>query len=109
MGVPVISLCGDRHASRVGASILTRIGCEDLITNTEKDYIIKAVELADNLKRLARLRAGMRLKMQQSPLCDAQSFGQEMERTYRSMWQNWCSGNPSRHPNFETRRTDAVS
>lgn len=106
MGVPVISLCGDRHASRVGASILTRIGCKDLITKTEKDYIKKAVELAGNLKRLVRLRAGMRLNVQQSPLCDAESFGREMERTYRSMWQNWCSGNPSEQPNSETRLTE---
>jgi len=95
MGVPVISLYGDRHASRVGASILTRIGYKDLITRTEKDYIKKAVELAGNIERLVWLRAGMRLNMQQSPLCDAESFGQEMERAYRSMWQNWCSGNPS--------------
>jgi len=91
MGVPVICLGGDRHASRVGASILTRIGCEDLIANTEKDYIKKALELAGNLKRLAGLRTGMRLKMQHSSLGDAEGFGHTMEKIFRKMWQNYNS------------------
>src|SRR5262249_1598679 len=38
MGVPVVSLRGDRHASRVGASLLTAVGLTSLIAETPQDY-----------------------------------------------------------------------
>jgi predicted O-linked N-acetylglucosamine transferase (SPINDLY family) len=89
MGVPVISLSGDRHAGRTGASILTQIGCDDLIAYTEKEYIKKAIELGGNLQKLTNLRAGLRLKMQNSPLCDPEGFGRTIEKSFWEMWKNW--------------------
>ena len=35
MGVPVITLAGDRHLSRVGLSILRQVGLPDLVAGTE--------------------------------------------------------------------------
>ena len=87
MGVPVITLAGDRHAGRVGASLLTRIGLEDLIAKDEEDYAMKAVALAQDLDRLAKLRAEMRSRMHASPLCDAQGFARQVEAAYRNMWR----------------------
>ena len=46
MGVPVITLRGDRHRARVGTSILTRIGLTELSAESREDYIVKAVRLA---------------------------------------------------------------
>lgn len=85
MGVPVVALRGDRHSSRVGASILTRVGLRDLITVNEDEYISKAVGLASDLDRLKELRAGMRESMIGSPLCDSRSFARSVEEVYRQI------------------------
>jgi len=90
MGVPVVTLKGDRHSSRVGASILTRAGLEELISETEEGYIEKAVELAADTERLRELRAGMRKRLRGSPLCDAGLFAGRVETSYADMWKAWC-------------------
>ncbi len=86
MGVPIITLCGERHVSRVGTSILSRLGLTELIAENESDYIGKAVQLAGDMERLRELRASLRQRMQDSPLCDENGFARSVETAYREMW-----------------------
>ena len=86
MGVPVVTLSGKRHASRVGASIMTHIGLKEFIAMTERQYIDKAVGLARDLELLASLRKRMRGKMGRSPLSNPASFARKMEKAYRKMF-----------------------
>ncbi|HET9404729.1 MAG TPA: tetratricopeptide repeat protein, partial [Burkholderiales bacterium] len=74
MGVPVISLAGNDHASRVGVSLLNRVGLSDLVTHNPDEYLAKAVELAQDAARLGELRGGMRQRLRASPLLDAPGF-----------------------------------
>ena len=90
MGVPVISLQGERHSARVGASILSNIGLTELIARTPKAYIRKAIELALNCDRLQELRSGMRSRIASSPLTDAEGFARGMESVYDQVWWEWC-------------------
>ena len=90
MGVPVITLRGNRHAGRVGTSILTRVGLEDLIAESEAQYVEIGIELAKDLDGLKKLRAEMRPRMQASPLCGGKNFAGKMEKAFRGMWQSWC-------------------
>ena len=46
MGVPVITLAGNVHAARVGASLMSHVGLPDLIATTPDDYVAKAAALA---------------------------------------------------------------
>ena len=92
MGVPVISLRGDRHAGRVGASILTRVGFSELIADTDDAYVAAAVALAEAPGRLVELRRDLRAAMAASPLCDAAGFTRHVEAAYRGMWRSWCQG-----------------
>ena len=82
MGIPVVTLKGDRHSARVGASLLTRVGLKELITESEDEYIARTVELAGDLDRLRELRAGMRERIMESPLCDSRSFARSVEDIY---------------------------
>jgi predicted O-linked N-acetylglucosamine transferase (SPINDLY family) len=91
MGVPVISLAGNRHAARVGVSLLTRVGLTELIAQSPEEYVKLAVELAGDTERLIRLRAGMRERVRNSPLCDAKTFTHTLEQAYREMWGKWCT------------------
>ncbi|MBF0358330.1 MAG: FkbM family methyltransferase [Magnetococcales bacterium] len=90
MGVPVVALNGERHAARVSASLLTQIGLEQLIAADVNGYIDKAVKLASDHKTITELRSGLRKRMQESPLCDAKLFAEDMESILRKMWHDWC-------------------
>jgi len=97
MGVPVVTMAGDRHSARVGASILTRIGLTDLITHSEEEYISKAVELANNWAYISRLKTTLRQILLQSDLCNARQFAAQIEQIYRSVWAQWCNSPKERH------------
>lgn len=85
MGVPVITLAGDRHASRVGASILRSIDQPQFITHSVNHYIEVASMLAHERANLTRLRKKLRATLISSPLGSAKVFAQEMERAMIEM------------------------
>jgi protein O-GlcNAc transferase len=95
MGVPVITLSGNTHASRVGTSILSNVGLPNLIARTPNEYIQIAVALANNRQELQRMRESLREKTAASPLTDAKRFTASLENCYLNMWQKWCNSNRS--------------
>ena len=90
MGVPVITLAGDRHSGRVAASILERVDLANLVARTKAAYVDLAVRLGSDLERLSTLRRDLRGRMQTSPLCDAEGFRRDIEAAYREMWRRAC-------------------
>jgi predicted O-linked N-acetylglucosamine transferase (SPINDLY family) len=91
MGVPVVSLAGGSHVSRVGVSLLSVVGLESLITSTPTEFVDCAIQLSSDLQNLAQLRANLRQQVANSPLCDGLGFVRNLEATYRQVWQTWCS------------------
>jgi protein O-GlcNAc transferase len=91
MGVPVVSLRGDRFSGRVGESILTSVGLPGLVAADAEGYIATAAALAANPSHLGDLRARLRGMVVGSSLCDAERFTRHLEAAYRSMWQSWCA------------------
>jgi predicted O-linked N-acetylglucosamine transferase (SPINDLY family) len=85
MGVPVVTLCGDRHASRVGSSILHRVGLDNLIANDFASYIDIAQKLANDVTYLQSLRAEMRERLRNSDLCNPKQFAHDVEESYLAM------------------------
>ena len=90
MGVPVVTLAGDRHAGRVGASLLSTVGLADLVAEDAEAYVAIVTALAADHDRLAGLRAGMRGRMAASPLLDVPAFTRRLEAAYRDLWRRWC-------------------
>jgi predicted O-linked N-acetylglucosamine transferase (SPINDLY family) len=90
MGVPVVTLAGTAHVSRVGVSLLSNVGLPELTADSEEGYVHLAGELAHDLGRLSNLRATLRQRMEQSPLLDAPGFARNVEAAYRQMWRSWC-------------------
>jgi len=93
MGVPVITLAGTTHASRVGVSLLSNVGLPEMIALTTEEYVAKAVDLARDLDKLQSLRKSLRDMMSRAPLTDAKKFTLNLEECYRGMWANWCAKN----------------
>lgn len=86
MGVPVITVAGNRHASRVGVSLLKTVGLDDCIGSDTADYVERAVRLASDPDRLQTLRQGLRARAAASPLGDVPRFVRTLEKAYGEMW-----------------------
>lgn len=91
MGVPVITLGGERFASRQGVSFVMNAGLPDWIAVDRDDYVARAVAHASDLTRLAALRSSLRERVLASPLCDAPRFARHLEAALRGMWHAWCA------------------
>jgi len=103
MGLPVVSLRGDRHAGRVGASLLTQIGLTELIATSVQDYVEIAAALASDFGRLREMRSTLRARMLNSPLCDAPAFARKIETAYRDIWLHHCARARLREPSRDRR------
>lgn len=90
MGVPVVTLVGERHVSRMGLSILSTVGLTELIAYTKEEYIQICLKLVNDTSYLQDLRATLRERMQSSPLMDGATFTHYLEKSYRQLWERWC-------------------
>ncbi len=91
MGVPVITLAGPTAVGRSGVSILSNAGLPELIARSAEEYVAVAIEWAQDLKRLAEIRSGLRERMLASPLMDGVRYAAGVEEALRGMWRRWCS------------------
>ena len=89
MGVPVITLAGERMIERQGVSLLTAVGLEDCIATSRQDYLAKTVALANNIEKRQQWRQGMRRRLRQSPLCDGRDMACHLEDAYQQMWLHY--------------------
>ncbi len=91
MGVPVVTLVGDRHTSRVGLSLLSQLRLEHLALPDPEAYIRQATTLAKDIPALNTLRLGIRQRMALSSLCDRPAFAAKFEAALRQAWRIWCA------------------
>ncbi len=90
MGVPVVSLTGESHVSRVGFSLLKRLGLETFVAHSPEDYVAKALSFAQQLDALSTIRSSLRSLLLASSICQPDPFARQLEGAYRSMWRRWC-------------------
>jgi len=86
MGVPVITLAGERFIERLSASMLHSIDLDELITHSREEYVACASTLAEDHERRRKLRASLRQRMANSPLCNPHRLARALELAYRQMW-----------------------
>ena len=86
MGVPVLTLRGNRFLAHLGESVAHNAGMADWIAADKADYIAKAAAFAADLPALSALRSRLRRQLQESPLLDSAGFGLGFEN---SLWQMW--------------------
>ena len=90
MGIPVLTLAGERFLSRQGVGLLMNAGLPEWIATAPDDYVARAVSHAGDLDRLSDLRSGLRQQVLASPIFDAQRFAGHFEAALRGMWKTWC-------------------
>jgi len=95
LGVPVLTLVGERFLTRAGLSVLSAAQLPDFAAATMESYIKTATLLANNLPLLANIRAGLREHLRISPLLDQLRFTRNLEGIYRDVWRRWCNQHSS--------------
>ena len=87
MGVPVVALAGNRHASRVSMSILHTIGAPELVAASAREYVSLASSLASDTSRLRHYRSSLRDQLVRSPACDAAGFATRFAAALHKAWE----------------------
>jgi protein O-GlcNAc transferase len=91
MGVPVLTLQGERFLSRQGVGLLMNAGLPEWIASNPEDYVLRAARHAGDLQALARLRGVLRQQVLASPIFNATDFAHHFEAALRGMWHVWCA------------------
>ena len=92
MGVPTLTLAGDRLIARQGAGLLRAARLPDWVAESEEAFVARAVALAGDLPRLAALRAGLRQQLRETPLFDGRRFAANLDA---ALWRMWRERSPA--------------
>jgi protein O-GlcNAc transferase len=95
MGVPVVTLMGDRHVARVSGSLLTAVGRTEWIAASADDYVRIATQLANDPVALSVARSGLREQIKNSSLGDHPGQSARFAAALRQCWANWCAARSS--------------
>jgi len=87
MGVPTLTIAGDRLVSRQGASLMRAAGLPEWVAEDEDTFVAKAAAFAREHSRLATVRAGLRAKLPNTPLFDVRRFAANLEDAFWRMWR----------------------
>jgi predicted O-linked N-acetylglucosamine transferase (SPINDLY family) len=93
-GLPLLTHPGTTFASRVAGSLLSAIGCPELIAASLEDYRELVLALAREPERLSGIKAKLAGNRSQSALFDTAGFTRAIEAAYATMWQRAQAGEP---------------
>ena len=89
MGVPVITLKGNRYLFHFGESINSNLNMIDWIANNHEEYISKSLKFASDLKQLVKIRETLRQKALNSPVFDAERFSGHFSNMLWNIWNGF--------------------
>ena len=95
MGVPVLTLVGKTAAGRAGLSVLRCVGLPELVTETEQEFVQRALQLSQDLSKLTELRGTLRERLRSSVAMDGARFAVHFEAALRGAWRAWCEREPA--------------
>jgi protein O-GlcNAc transferase len=90
MGVPVLTVTGDRFCGRHTTSHLIHGGYAEGVCKTVVEMAAKAKTLACDHDKLATLRQGLRTQFLASPLCDVTGLSDIFYAALKKEWQALC-------------------
>jgi protein O-GlcNAc transferase len=83
MGVPVVTRVGERHAERVGYSLLMHLGVTDTVAHSDDDYVAIACRLAQDVAWREKIASDIVASMATSGLADPARHARSLEAAYR--------------------------
>ena len=90
MGVPMVTLAGEIFSGRMGASLLTNLGRDQWIAQSEEEFVELAANIADSVSTLSADRQMQRELMEASPLMDELNFAAQFSARVTSVLQDFA-------------------
>ncbi|MBI5165820.1 MAG: tetratricopeptide repeat protein [Magnetospirillum sp.] len=87
MGIPVVTLLGDRHCCRMSASLLTQIGASEWIARDEGEFIAIVRRLAATGRRTAEGAHALRTRFLASSLGSGTDIVRNLETALIGIWE----------------------
>lgn len=91
-GLPMVSLKGVGWSSRYGASLLSAVGLQELITATPEDYCALVVALGHDRPRLRALHARLAERIQHANPFAPERMAPRLGAIFSQAWERYCSG-----------------
>ena len=96
-GCPIVTLPGERMASRVAASLCRATGLgQQMVVGSVEEYEERAVELGLNHEMRGKLRDELRAMRETCALFDTGRWVADFDRALLRMWEIHCEGNGPR-------------
>ena len=92
MGLPVLTCMGNSFAARVTASLLNAVNLPELITTTQEQYELLAIELATHPEKLKIIKDKLVDNLSTAPLYDTLLFTRHLESAYLTMYDRYQRG-----------------
>jgi protein O-GlcNAc transferase len=83
MGVPVVTRVGERHAERVGYSLLAHLGVTDTVAHSDDDYVAIACRLAQDAGWRQKVASSIIARLATSGVADPVRHARSLEAAYR--------------------------
>lgn len=93
MGVPVITLKGNRYLFHFGESINSNLNMNNWIAKNHEEYVSKSLDFASDLKQLSKIRKTLRQIALKSPVFDSARFSQHFSEMLWYMWSEFKKKN----------------
>ncbi len=94
VGLPLITLQGDKPGGRLGETLCAAAGAPELLCRDLDDYVDRAIRLAHAPEQRAALRARLLAQRDQAPLFDLERFVRDLERGYEAAADRLARGLP---------------
>jgi tetratricopeptide (TPR) repeat protein len=91
-GLPLVTVQGNRFASRIASTMLQSIGLDDMICRSLAEYEAKAVALAKDPAALATVARRLTDNRDTWPLFAIERFCRNLESAFDTMWQHHAAG-----------------
>jgi predicted O-linked N-acetylglucosamine transferase (SPINDLY family) len=88
-GLPILTLCGESFASRVGASLLNTLNMNELITYSETEYIDMAYALSIDKEKMKKLKQELSKPEIFSKLFNSKLYVEKIETAYIEVFENF--------------------
>jgi predicted O-linked N-acetylglucosamine transferase (SPINDLY family) len=94
LGVPVVAKFGGSCAGRAAGAILSSVGLNEWVADSDQQYAAIATKYASRPQYLKTLRTELPGKILNSAAGNTETYTRAVEAAYRAFWKEYCISNP---------------